>query len=94
MQETCAHAKTIVYLYPKNKKMQSGKHVLDDAEYVGPTWQHADYIQSRKHVLDDADYYVGPTGAWVKSKHMYVSDTWKCGSLSFIFTHPPEDKIK
>ena len=32
------------------------------------------------------------TGAWAKSKHgMYVSDTWKCGSLSFIFTHPPED---
>ena len=34
------------------------------------------------------------TGAWVKSKHdvyFEVSDTWKCGSLSFIFTHPPED---
>ena len=32
------------------------------------------------------------TGAWVKSKHMYlVSDTWKCGTFSFIFTHPPED---
>ena len=32
--------------------------------------------------------------AWVKSKHdetRHVSDTWKCGSLSFIFTHPPED---
>ena len=24
-----------------------------------------------------------------KLPHMYVSDTWKCGSLSFIFTHPP-----
>ena len=24
----------------------------------------------------------------------HVSDTWKCGSLSFIFTHPPEDFIK
>ena len=24
----------------------------------------------------------------------YVSDTWKCGSLSFIFTHPPEDLEK
>ena len=23
-----------------------------------------------------------------------VSDTWKCGSLSFIFTHPPEDLKK
>ena len=23
-----------------------------------------------------------------------VSDTWKCGSLSFIFTHPPEVKKK
>ena len=22
----------------------------------------------------------------------HVSDTWKCGSLSYIFTHPPEDK--
>ena len=33
------------------------------------------------------------TGAWVKSKHD-VSDTWKCGSLSFIFTHPPEDLKK
>ena len=21
-----------------------------------------------------------------------TGDTWKCGSLSFIFTHPPEDK--
>ena len=32
------------------------------------------------------------TGAWVKSKHgMYL---WKCGSLSFIFTHPPEDENK
>ena len=31
------------------------------------------------------------TGAWVKSKHdMYL----KCGSLSFILTHPPEDFIK
>ena len=34
------------------------------------------------------------TGAWAKSEHMYVFDTWKCGSLSFIFTHPPEDKRK
>ena len=33
------------------------------------------------------------TGAWVTSKHD-VSDTWKCGSLSFIFTRPPEDFIK
>ena len=24
----------------------------------------------------------------------YISDTWKCGSLRFIFTHPPEDKKK
>ena len=23
----------------------------------------------------------------------HVSDTWKCGSLSCIFTHPPEDNI-
>ena len=30
------------------------------------------------------------TGAKVKSKRI-VSDTWKCGSLSFIFAHPPED---
>ena len=36
------------------------------------------------------------TGARVKSKHdMYlIPGTWKCGSLSFIFTHPPEDKKK
>ena len=28
----------------------------------------------------------------VKSIHdMYLIRTWKCGSLSFIFTHPPED---
>ena len=32
------------------------------------------------------------TGAWAKSKHDMLSDTWKCGSLSFIFTHPPEDR--
>ena len=33
------------------------------------------------------------TGAWVESKHdMYLIYTWKCGSLSFIFTHPPEDE--
>ena len=25
----------------------------------------------------------------IETRH--VSDTWKCGSLSFIFTHPPED---
>ena len=25
---------------------------------------------------------------------MYVSDTWKGGSLSFLFTHPPEDQKK
>ena len=32
------------------------------------------------------------TGAWVQSKHgMYLIPTWKCGSLNFIFTHPPED---
>ena len=24
----------------------------------------------------------------------HVSDTWKCGSSSFIFTHPPEDEKK
>ena len=37
------------------------------------------------------------TGAWVESKHdMYLIHslvyTWKCGSSSFIFTHPPEDE--
>ena len=33
------------------------------------------------------------TGAWVESKHdMYLIHTWKCGSLSFLFTHPPEDE--
>ena len=33
------------------------------------------------------------TGAWVESKHdMYLIHTWKRGSSSFIFTHPPEDK--
>ena len=26
---------------------------------------------------------------YIETRH--VSDTWKCGSLSFIFTHPPED---
>ena len=30
-----------------------------------------------------------------KSKHMYlIPGTWKCGSSSFIFTHPPEDEKK
>ena len=33
------------------------------------------------------------TGAWVKSKHMYLIHG-KCGSLSDIFTHPPEDLKK
>ena len=33
------------------------------------------------------------TGAWVESKHdMYLIHTWKCGSSSFICTHPPEDE--
>ena len=33
------------------------------------------------------------TGAWVESKHVYlIHHTWKCGSLIFIFTHPPEDE--
>ena len=33
------------------------------------------------------------TGTWVESKHdMYLIHTWKCGSSSFIFTHPPEDE--
>ena len=33
------------------------------------------------------------TGAWVESRHdMYLTHTWKCGSSSFIFTHPPEDE--
>ena len=31
------------------------------------------------------------TGAWVKSKHDMYLIRGKCGSLSFIFTHPPED---
>ena len=32
---------------------------------------------------------------WVESKHdMYLIHTWKCGSSSFIFTHPPEDEKK
>ena len=35
------------------------------------------------------------TGAWVESKHdMYLIHAWKCGSSSFIFTHPPEDEKK
>ena len=34
------------------------------------------------------------TGAWVKSKHMYLIRGSKCGSLSFISTHPPEDLKK
>ena len=35
------------------------------------------------------------TGAWVESKHdTYLIHTWKCGSSSFIFTHPPEDEKK
>ena len=34
------------------------------------------------------------TGAWVKIETRHVSDTWRCGSLSFIFTHPPEDLKK
>ena len=33
------------------------------------------------------------TGTWVESKHdMYLIHTWKCGSSSFIFAHPPEDE--
>ena len=33
------------------------------------------------------------TGAWIESKHdMCLIHTWKCGSSSFIFTHPPEDE--
>ena len=32
------------------------------------------------------------TGAWVESKYMILIHTWKCGSSSFIFTHPPEDE--
>ena len=33
------------------------------------------------------------TGAWVESKYdVYLIHTWKCGSSSFIFTHPPEDE--
>ena len=31
------------------------------------------------------------TGASGKIYTDVVSDTWKCGSLSFIITHPPED---
>ena len=31
------------------------------------------------------------TGGWVKSKRVY--DTWKCGSFSFIFTHPPKKVV-
>ena len=34
------------------------------------------------------------TGAWVKSKHDIYLIRGKCGSLSFIFTHPPEDLKK
>ena len=29
---------------------------------------------------------------YIETRH--VSDTWKCGSLSFSFTHPPEDLKK
>ena len=32
------------------------------------------------------------TGAWVKPKHDMYLIRGKCRSLSFIFTHPPEDK--
>ena len=47
----------------------------------------------RVDVLTDpvaATRAVVATGAWVKIE-THVSDTWKCGSLSFIFTHPLED---
>ena len=33
------------------------------------------------------------TGAWVKIETRHLSDTWKCGSLSFVFTHPAEDNV-
>ena len=35
------------------------------------------------------------TGAWVTLTHnMLLFDTWKCGSISVTFTHPPEDYKK
>ena len=32
------------------------------------------------------------TGALGQIETRHVCDAWKCGSLCFIFTHPPEDK--
>ena len=34
------------------------------------------------------------TGAYGSIYAKHVSGTWKCGSLSFVFAHPPEDKKK
>ena len=31
------------------------------------------------------------SGASGETETRHVSDTWKCGSLDYIFTHPPED---
>ena len=54
--------------------------------------QHAWYIRPGRHAAVAAARAAFATGAWVESKHgMYLIHTWKCGSSSFIFTHPPED---
>ena len=39
-------------------------------------------------------FYVCSNGSVGSIETRHVSDTWKCGSLSFILTHPPEDRKK
>ena len=56
--------------------------------------QHTWYIRPGRHAHEPGSSSASCccTGAWVESKHMYLIHTWKCGSLSFIFTHPPENE--
>ena len=56
--------------------------------------QHTWYIRPGRHAHEPGSSNASccATGAWVESQHMYLIHTWKCGSSSFIFTHPPEDE--
>ena len=56
--------------------------------------QHTWYIRPGRHAHEPGTSSASCccTGAWVESKHMYLIHTCKCGSLSFIFTHPPENE--
>ena len=68
----------------------SVKGLLAQAERMNITGEEVKQAQAmRLRIEVSRPALAGTTNKTIVERH--VSDTWKCGNFSFIFTHPPED---